>query len=144
MATDFDNNKDKKEEYVRQTGSLKERLGRVKKTRWCRFGIVALIYILWTIWMGNPWLLLGLLLLGDIYLTQFLPWGAWKGLENKTLRTIMSWIDAIIYALVLVYFLFLFIGQNYQIPSSSLEKYLFGSEASSHLPGFVHTSGFSL
>ena len=36
----------------------------------------------------------------------------------------MSWVDAIVYALVLVYFLFLFIGQNYQIPSSSLEKSL--------------------
>ena len=121
MAT----NKDKKEEeYVRQTGSLKERLGRVKKTRWARFGAVALLYVLWTIWMGNPWLLLGLLLLADIYLTQFIPWGSWKGLKNKTLRTLMSWVDAIIYALVLVYFLFLFVGQNYQIPSSSLEKSL--------------------
>ena len=124
MAKDIDKNKDKKEEYVRQTGSLKERLGRVKTTRWLRFGAVALIYVLWTIWMGNPWLLLGLLLLGDIYLTQYLPWGAWKGLKNKTLRTIMSWVDAIVYALVLVYFLFLFVGQNYQIPSSSLEKSL--------------------
>ncbi len=126
MATDIDKKeKDKdKEEYVRQTGSLKERLGRVKKTRWWRFGAVALIYVLWTMWMGNPLLLLGLLLLADIYLTQYLPWGAWKGLKNKTLRTIMSWVDAIIYALVLVYFLFLFIGQNYQIPSSSLEKSL--------------------
>ena len=124
MANGIDKNNKKEEEYVRQTGSLKERLGRVKKTRWWRFGIVALIYVLWTIWMGNPWLLLGLLLLGDIYLTQFLPWGAWKGMKNKTLRTIMSWIDAIVYALVLVYFLFLFVGQNYQIPSSSLEKTL--------------------
>ena len=126
MANDIKQNKDKKEEekYVRQTGSLRERLGRVKKTRWWRFGAVALIYVLWTIWMGNPLLLLGLILLGDIYLTQYLPWGAWKGLENKTLKTIMSWVDAIVYALVLVYFLFLFIGQNYQIPSSSLEKSL--------------------
>ena len=124
MANETKENKNKNEEYVRQTGSLKERLGRVKKTRWWRFGAVALIYVLWTIWMGNPWLLLGLILLADIYLTQFLPWGAWKGLENKTLRTLMSWVDAIIYALVLVYFLFLFIGQNYQIPSSSLEKSL--------------------
>ena len=34
MANDIENKKDKKEEeYVRQTGSLKERLGRVKKTR---------------------------------------------------------------------------------------------------------------
>ena len=126
MATDIEKkNKDnKEEEYVRQTGSLRERLGRVKKTRWWRFGIVALIYVLWTIWVGNPWLLLGLLLLGDIYLTQFIPWGAWKGWKPGPLRTLMSWIDAIVYALVLVYFLFLFVGQNYQIPSSSLEKSL--------------------
>ena len=124
MINDTEKKKDKSEEYVRQTGSLKERLGRVKKTRWWRFGIVAVIYVLWTIWVGNPLLLLGLLLLADIYLTQFIPWGAWKGLKNKTLRTIMSWVDAIVYALVLVYFLFLFIGQNYQIPSSSLEKSL--------------------
>ena len=114
----------KQEEYVRQTGSLRERLARVKVTRWVRFGIVALIYVGWTIWMQNAWLLLGLLLLGDIYITQFLPWGAWKGLPNGALRTVMSWIDAIVYALVLVYFLFLFVGQNYQIPSSSLEKTL--------------------
>lgn len=127
MADDSKKTKDKEKEeekYVRQTGSLRERLGRVKKTRWWRFGIVALIYVLWTLWMGNPWLLLGLLLLGDIYLTQFLPWGAWKGIKNPVARTIMSWVDAIVYALVLVYFLFLFIGQNYQIPSSSLEKSL--------------------
>ena len=110
MINDTEKKKDKSEEYVRQTGSLKERLGRVKKTRWWRFGIVAVIYVLWTIWVGNPLLLLGLLLLADIYLTQFIPWGAWKGLKNKTLRTIMSWVDAIVYALVLVYFLFLFIG----------------------------------
>jgi signal peptidase I len=125
MANDTDKTKDKiEEEYVRQTGSLKERLGRVKTTRWARFGAVALIYVLWTIWVGNPWLLLGLLLLADIYLTQYLPWGAWKGMKKGPLRTIMSWVDAIVYALVLVYFLFLFIGQNYQIPSSSLEKSL--------------------
>jgi signal peptidase I len=33
-------------------------------------------------------------------------------------------VDAIVYALILVYFIFAFIGQNYQIPSSSLEKSL--------------------
>ena len=124
MTTDNKLNENQEQEYVRQTGSLKERLGRVKKTRWWRFGIVALIYVLWTLWMGNPWLLLGLLLLADIYLTQFIPWGAWKGWKPGPLRTLMSWIDAIVYALVLVYFLFLFVGQNYQIPSSSLEKSL--------------------
>ena len=115
---------EKKEVYVRQTGSLMDRLGRVKTSRWVRFGVVALIYVLWTAWVGNPWLLLGLLLLGDIYLTQFIPWGAWKSWKKGPMRTLMSWVDAIVYALVLVYFLFLFVGQNYQIPSSSLEKSL--------------------
>ena len=125
MATDKDKkDKNKQEEYVRQTGSLKERLGRVKKTRWIRFGAVALLYVLWTAWVGNPLLLLGLVLLADIYLTQYIPWGAWKGWKSGPLRTLMSWVDAIVYALVLVYFLFLFVGQNYQIPSSSLEKSL--------------------
>lgn len=111
-------------EYTPQTGNLQQRLSRVKPTRWARFGIVAAIYVAWTVWMQNPWLLLGLVLLADIYLTQFIPWGWWKGLKNKTARTLMSWVDAIVYALVLVYFLFAFVGQNYQIPSSSLEKTL--------------------
>ena len=34
----------------------------------------------------------------------------------------MSWVDAIVYALIMVYFVFAFIGQNYQIPSSSLQN----------------------
>ena len=117
-------NKNKHEDYVPQTGSLRERLARVKGTRWARFGVVAAIFLGWVCWMGNPWLLLALPLLADIYLTQFIPWGGWKGIKNKSLRTLCSWIDAIVYALVLVYFLFLFVGQNYQIPSSSLEKTL--------------------
>ena len=51
--------------------SLAERLKRVKKTRWIRFSIVALLYIGWTIWLNNYYVLFGLLLLIDIYLTLF-------------------------------------------------------------------------
>ena len=110
--------------YNPQRGGLRERLARVKRSRWIRFGIVTAIFLAWVVWMGNPWLLLLLPLLADIYLTQFIPWTWWKGLKNPVARTLMSWVDAIVYALVLVYFLFLFVGQNYQIPSSSLEKTL--------------------
>ncbi len=110
--------------YNPQHGSLRERLGRVKGTRWARFALVSALLVGWSVWLGNPWVLLAWPLLADIYLTQFIPWTWWRGLKNKTLRGIMSWVDAIVYALVLVYFLFLFVGQNYQIPSSSLEKTL--------------------
>ena len=112
------------EEKVRQTGSLQERLGRVKKTRWIRFGIVSIIFFAWVAWLGNWWVALWWFLLADIYLTQFIPWNWWKFSKSSLVRTVMSWVDAIVYALVLVYFLFAFVGQNYQIPSSSLEKTL--------------------
>ena len=107
-----------------QHGSLKERLARVKTTRWIRFGVVSLIFFAWVVWLGNAWVLPAWLLLADIYLTQFIPWTWWRHSKSKIVRTVMSWVDAIVYAVVLVYFLFLFVGQNYQIPSSSLEKTL--------------------
>ena len=115
---------EEEEELVPQSGSLMERLRRVKKTRWIRFGIVSVIFFAWVAWLGNWWVALAWLLLADIYLTQFIPWNWWKFKKSRLVHTVMSWVDAIIYALILVYFLFIFVGQNYQIPSSSLEKTL--------------------
>lgn len=103
--------------------SLKERIAEIKTTRWIRFGIVSILFFLWVIWMGNPWLGLIWLLLLDIYITSYIPWTWWKGTKGVT-RTVLGWVDAIVYALVLVYIIFAFIGQNYKIPSSSLEKSL--------------------
>lgn len=102
----------------------KRNLRETKKTRWWRFGIIAVIYLLWVIWLNNYWFLLGLPLLFDIYITGIIPFTWWKDSKNASVRTVMSWVDAIVYALVLVYFIFCFVGQNYQIPSSSLEKTL--------------------
>lgn len=103
--------------------SFAERLAGVKTTRWIRFGIVSVLFFLWVVWMGNPWLALIWLPLADIYITGYIPWGWWKNKKGAT-RSIMAWVDAIIYALVLVYLIFAFVGQNYKIPSSSLEKSL--------------------
>lgn len=101
-----------------------DRVRSVRPLRWLRFGIVALIYLLWVAWMGCWWLALGLILLFDIYITGYIPFTFWKKSRSAVVRTVMSWIDAIVYALILVYFVFAFIGQNYQIPSSSLEHTL--------------------
>ncbi len=100
------------------------RVREIKKTRWIRFGIVTAIFLTWVAWLGNWWVILLLPLLFDIYITGYIPFTWWKKSENKTVRLVMSWVDAIVYALILVYFVFSFIGQNYQIPSSSLEKTL--------------------
>lgn len=106
-----------KEDFLRR---VKEN----KPSRWVRFSIVSLIFFLWVIWLGNPWVALLWLLLFDIYITGYIPFTWWKKTKNKGVRTVMGWVDAIVYALILVYFIFAFIGQNYQIPSSSLEKTL--------------------
>lgn len=103
---------------------FQRRLRETKPTRWVRFAIVALVYLGWVAWMGNWWLALVVLLLFDIYITGYIPFTWWKKSKNPLTRTVMSWVDAIVYALILVYFVFAFIGQNYQIPSSSLEKSL--------------------
>ncbi|MDE7154644.1 MAG: signal peptidase I [Muribaculaceae bacterium] len=103
---------------------FRRRIKETKTTRWVRFGIVSLIFFGWVAWLGNWWVALLFILLFDIYITGYIPLTWWKKSKNKTVRSVMSWVDAILYALVLVYFVFAFIGQNYQIPSSSLEKTL--------------------
>lgn len=104
---------------------MKERLQRPVK-QWVKFGIWALIYILFIIWVGNFWWLFLLPLIFDIFITRFIPYDWWKKYKdtNPVIYTICSWIDAIVFALVAVYFIFLYLFQNYQIPSSSLEKSL--------------------
>lgn len=104
--------------------SLRERTSGIKTTRWVRFLIVAALWIGFSIWVGSWWLFLVLFLLFDIYITGYIPFTWWKRSKNATVRTVMAWVDAIVYALILVYFVFNFIGQNYTIPSSSLEKTL--------------------
>lgn len=106
-----------KDDFVR-------RVKEIKPTRWVRFAIVCMLFIAWTIWLGSWWPTIFIFLLFDIYITGYIPFSWWKKSKNAAVRSVMSWVDAIVYALILVYFVFCFVGQNYQIPSSSLEKTL--------------------
>ncbi len=103
---------------------FKRRVGENSSKRWVRFGLVSVVFLLWVAWLDNWWVLLWWLLLFDIYITGYIPFTWWKKSKSSAVRSVMSWVDAIVYALVLVYFVFAFVGQNYQIPSSSLEKTL--------------------
>ncbi|GHT54288.1 signal peptidase I [Bacteroidia bacterium] len=106
------------------------------KSQWIWFAIVVILYILFVVWDGNYWLLFGVPVVFDIYISRLIPWGSWKNTKNPVLRKVAEWIDAIVFALVAVYFINIFIFQNYKIPSSSLEKtllvgdYLFVSKLS--------------
>ncbi len=99
------------------------------KKQWLKFGIVIVLYALFIVWVAPRsivgWLLtlVGALFFFDVYITKKVNWQWWKNSE-KPVRVTMSWVDAIIFALVAVYFINQFLFQNYVIPSSSLEKSL--------------------
>lgn len=107
-----------------------------RKLQWTKFIVVLALYIAFLIWLKS-WLgIIVIPFIFDIYITKKIKWQWWKDAENPVLRFVMSWVDALIFALVAVYFINLFFFQNYVIPSSSLEKslltgdYLFVSKMS--------------
>ncbi|WP_300726988.1 signal peptidase I [uncultured Bacteroides sp.] len=106
------------------------------RKQWIKFGIVIVLYLLFLLWLKS-WLgLIVVPFIFDAYITKKIPWYWWKKSKNKTVVTVMGWVDAIVFALVAVYFVNLYFFQNYVIPSSSLEKsllvgdYLFVSKMS--------------
>ena len=105
------------------------------KRQWAKFIVVLVLYLLFLYWVKS-WLgLLVVPFIYDAYISKKINWQWWKESEGPT-RFIMSWVDAIVFALVAVYFINQFFFQNYVIPSSSLEKslltgdYLFVSKVS--------------
>ena len=111
----------------------KERIN--MKVQWIKFTAVAILYLLFLYWVGSWWGLLVLPFIFDVYITKKIRWQWWR-YADRPVRFIMSWVDALVFALVAVYFINLFFFQNYVIPSSSLEKslltgdYLFVSKIS--------------
>ena len=106
------------------------------RKQWIKFGVVTVLYLIFLVWLRS-WLgLIVLPFIFDAYITRKIPWTWWKKSKNPTVRGIMGWVDAIVFALVAVYFVNLYFFQNYVIPSSSLEKsllvgdYLFVSKMS--------------
>ena len=132
--------------------TFKQRIQSVTTKGWVACGVWSAVYIAFIIWVacGDPrqghgdWASLGWLALlpviMDMFTTKYIPWNWWHKYKpvskeeaaegktnphaNSTIYTIMSWVDAILFALIAVYFINQFIFQNYQIPSSSLEKSL--------------------
>ena len=96
----------------------------IKISRWVKFAFWGLLYLLWVIWMGNYWFLIGLAVIFDIYVTKKVHWSFWKkknppnGKQTKT----VEWIDAIIFAVIAASFIRLFFFEAYVIPTSSMEK----------------------
>ena len=100
----------------------------ILKNRWVKFGIATVAYILlFIVWTGNLWLLLGLPLIYDYFISRLIY--RYIGAKNDALRaksplynSIYGWIDAIVWATVVATLVHLFIFQLYVVPTSSMER----------------------
>ena len=93
------------------------------KAKYIRFAIAAFFYLLVVIWIGNYWLLLGLAIIYDIYVSKIVNWAFWKKRDAKN-SSFIEWLDALIFAVVTVSLINIFLFQNYRIPTGSMEKSL--------------------
>jgi signal peptidase I len=105
------------------------------KNKWTKFGIAFTIFVLWVIWIGNYWLLIGSPIFYDIYISKKVNWAFWKK-RGKKHSKIIEWVDAIIFAVVAATLIRTFFIEAFTIPTSSMEKtllvgdYLFVSKVS--------------
>ncbi|MCH5334582.1 MAG: S26 family signal peptidase [Alistipes sp.] len=107
-----------------------KKIREILANRWLRFAIAATIYTLWfVVWTGNPWMLLGLPIIYDFYISKLFK--RYIGSRNEALckrsklyKTVYEWVNAIIFATVVASLVHIFIFQPYVIPTSSMEKSL--------------------
>ena len=96
--------------------------------RWVKFGVVSVIYLLWfVVWTGNLWLLLGLVVIYDIYISKTMYRLFWRKHKerkrtNKTYRKTSEWVEAILFATVVATLIRIFVFEMYVIPTPSMEK----------------------
>ena len=123
--------------------SFRDRIKKVTPKGWVSCSVWSVVYVVFVVWVAwGDWASLGWLVLlpiiMDMFTTKYIPWDWWKKYKpltkeeekdgkqnphaNSWLYTICSWIDAIVFALIAVYFINVYIFQNYQIPTSSWEK----------------------
>lgn len=95
-----------------------------------KFTFVSIIYLLWfVVWTQNLWWLLGLPFIYDYYFTGYIDKLFLKKYreikeKSKILKYVLEWIEALLYAVVVIVPLKLYFFGLYMIPSSSMENTL--------------------
>ena len=105
---------------------LKEFFG----NKWVKFTLATIVYVLWfVVWTGNLWLLPGIIVIYDLYISKYFYKYVWSKNEklceiSSLYRNIYEWGNAIVFATVAATLIHIFFFQMYVIPSSSMEKSL--------------------
>lgn len=113
-----------------------QKLKELMANKYFKFGFASFLYILFLIWLRNLWLLPGLIIIYDLYVSRKVNWTFWKKRDGKKKSVLVEWVDAIIFAVVAATLIRMFFIEAYTIPTSSMEKslligdYLFVSKVS--------------
>ncbi|MDE5692085.1 MAG: S26 family signal peptidase, partial [Alistipes sp.] len=107
-----------------------EKLRKILRNKWVGFGLTATLYVLWfVVWTGNLWLLLGLPLIYDFYISRLFYRHVWSRNtrlceRSKLYKTAYEWVNAVVFATIVATLVHLFVFQMYVIPTSSMERSL--------------------
>ncbi len=106
------------------------------KNKKFKFVFWTIVFITFVIWIGSYWLLLGIPIIYDFYISNKVNWTFWKKRNLKKKSKLIEWIDAIVFAVIAASIIRMFLIEAYVIPTSSMEKemlvgdYLFVSKIS--------------
>ena len=85
----------------------------ILRNKWFKVTVVLIVYLLWTLWVGSWWLLLGVPVIVDVYITRKVHWAFWKKKGVKKQTKLVEWIDALIFAVVAATLIRMFLFEAY-------------------------------
>ncbi len=92
--------------------------------KWVKFGVVSVLYLLIAVvWTGNLWMLLGLPVIYDRYISHWFLRAFWAKHVERRGKTV-KWIEEIVGMLVVVMLIRHFVFAMFVIPTPSMEKSL--------------------
>ncbi len=107
-----------------------EKIKQFFRNKWVGFTLASVLYLLWfVLWTGNWWLLIGEVVIFDLYISRLIYRFIGRHNEewcrkSKSYKFIYEWVNAIVFATVVASLIHIFFFQMYVIPTSSMEKSL--------------------
>lgn len=92
------------------------------------FAVTALVYTLFLIWLRLYWLLPGLLIIFDIWITRIVDWSLKRYRISKRVRSLIEWIFLILLASAVSAGIKILLVEAYKIPTPSMEKTLLAGD----------------
>ncbi len=98
--------------------------------RWFKFGVVALLYVLWfVVWSGYWWAIFGVAIIFDVYISKLyykLFWGRHIKLKETAsiYKSVAGWVEAVVFAVVFASLIRGYFLEMYVIPTGSMERTL--------------------